>query len=93
MRQELWNLVEQELRQRLEEGMYFQEEDAVQRDTDTVTLVDEEEGRGLRASRDRLRWGKDVMGVTPRGSGRRQWEEAGPAGPAEEVMRQERTFF
>lgn len=61
-------------------NVFPEEEDAVQRDTDTVTLVDEEEEEGPRASRDRLRWGKDGAGVTPRGSGRRQWEEAGPAG-------------
>lgn len=46
----------------------------------TVILGNEEEEEGPGASRHRLRWGKDGAGVTPLRSGRRQWEEEGPAG-------------
>jgi len=51
--------------------LFPEEEDAGQRDTDTVTLGDEQEEDRPGASRDRLRWEKDGAGVTPLRSGRR----------------------
>lgn len=57
-----------------------EEEDAVQRDTDTVTLVDEEEEEGAKGLQRQAQMGKDGAGVTPRGSEEDSGREAGPAG-------------